>query len=280
VKLTFGNQLITAQNATDLSVQFGATLTIPRDETTPTSPEFGCMQKQYDFKKLCESQYGGIADGSRCFFIPDVAPTTWDNAFAVCKNRSAVLAAVLTSSEMNKISTILRARYGNLMVWTSGKRITPGNAEPGGACSISRNSTFVFNNATDYNPLLVYGNTWFRYRKCEEAGIPTEQCIVIWNSLTQYGDASCSGMTKPLCQFSGPSQQYVRADRVCVAETAIVETSVTSANDCATTCGQYSWCRSFNLINGNKCQLFPWWIEDKPNTSVYTPDCVHHTYFP
>jgi hypothetical protein len=278
LKLLISNQVISTKNATDLAVQFGATLTIPQDDQ-PT-PEFGCYQKQYDFKKMCESQYGGMADGARCFFIPDVAPTTtWDNAWAACKNRSAILAGILTSSEMSKIAPAFKATYGSVHLWTSGKRTSPSNAEPGGTCAFPRNNTYVFTNASDYNPLLVYSNTWFRNRKCDEAGALNEQCIVTHTITSAFWDVPCgSHPSKPLCQISGPPQQYVRIDKVCVAEVPIVESTVTSANDCAASCSQNSWCRSFNIVGGNKCQLFPWWIEDKPNTSVNAVDCVHYTY--
>jgi len=278
LKLIISNQLLTTKNATDLAGQFGATLTVVPEET---NPEFGCLQKQYDFKKTCDSQYGGVTDGARCFFIPD-ALVTWDNAWATCKTRGGVLSTPLTQSEFVKLQAIQNSKYGQTSFWTSSRRASPSNIEAGGAaCAFARNNTYIFTNATDYSSSSpLFGNTWFRQKPCTDATNANELCIAV-NFNTVFTDATCSSPSyRPVCQVSGPPQQYLRVDKVCLAETPTVESTVANSGECATACNQFTWCRSFNLVNGTKCQLFPWWLEDKPNTSANSPDCMFFNYFP
>lgn len=67
-------------------------------------------KKQQNFRQTCEKQYNGVADGARCFFIPDVPPTNWENARAVCENQSATLATIVTGSEKSKIKNFFQVR--------------------------------------------------------------------------------------------------------------------------------------------------------------------------
>jgi hypothetical protein len=249
---------------------------------------------QYNWQEKCKKDYSGWPDGQRCFFVPDVASTNWNDAWKVCADKGGILAPLLTTSEMNTIRGNFSSK-GDLHM--SMYRITASNAEPapGTTCAYARNSTFYFANGnTSSSDKLGLMNTFIRNRNCANDDLNTNEgpCQLFWSSLTRLGDYYCTHLVKALCQVSSPVQAFRRVDNVCVTETPLATYDVSEGGleKCMDACRRHGeisglgvnvdWCRSFNL-KGNKCELFTWWIEDKPNMVFQhdcQQDCAHYTY--
>jgi len=242
-----------------------------------------CGQAQYDFQQACIAIHDGVPDGGRCFYVPKDITITWSDAWRTCMRRGGTLAPVLTGSELKKISTTLFTKIGDKWPWISAMRLTPSTAEPNGkTCSYPRNATYFYDADDMYYEKMVFNNNWFRNRPCDDPG-PQGQCIHIWTSLTKFGDLPCNeppGGMKILCQITSPVQEMVLVNDVCLTENPIESYTVASVHECFTVCRERSWCRSVNLVNGNQCDLFPWWINDSPNQVLKSPGCVHYTYVP
>jgi hypothetical protein len=250
---------------------------------------------QYNWQEKCKKDYNGAADGARCFFVPTDAATNYDGAWKVCANKNATLASVITSSEMHTIRGNFSA---NVNLWISMYRSVYSINEPapGTVCTYARNTTYYYANSnTSSSDKLSLMNTWLRNRNCIGVGddtITQGQCLFLWNGLIKFGDTACTENFKTLCQVSSPVQAFRRVDNVCVTETPLATYDVSEGGleKCMDACRRHGelsglpanvdWCRSFNL-KGNKCELFTWWIEDKPSMVFQhdcQQDCAHYTY--
>jgi len=133
-----------------------------------------------------------------------------------------------------------------------------------------------------YYEKMVFNNNWFRNRPCDDGG-GDGQCLITVGALKVYGDYYCDkplGASRALCQITSPVQEFVLVNDVCLTENPIESYTVASVHECFTICRERSWCRSVNVVNGNQCDLFPWWINDSPNQVLKSPGCVHYTYVP
>jgi len=237
-----------------------------------------CAQAQYDFQQACIAIHNGVPDGGRCFYSPKDTAVNWYDSWMICMRRGGTLAPVLTGSEMKKISTTLLAKTGDILMWTSGQRIVPATT----GCAHPPNNTYYYDADQMYYEKMVFNNNFMRNRECYDT-VRDGQCIHMFVSLTKFGDYDCSkpyGASRALCQITSPVQEFVMVNDVCLTENPIESYTVANVHECFTVCRERSWCRSVNVVDGSKCDLFPWWINDTPNQVVKSPGCVHYTYVP
>jgi len=244
-----------------------------------------CAQAQYDFQQACIAIHNGVPDGARCFYVPKDTTITWSDAWRACMRRGGTLAPVLTGSEMKKINSTLFIKAGDVWPWTSGRRLSASRAEPNGQCAYPRNSTYFYDADEMYYEKMIFSNNWQRVRNPNCAGETGGDgpCIHIYASLQHIDDWWCDqppAQMRALCQITSPVQEFVMVNDVCLTETPVESYTVASVHECFTVCRERSWCRSVNLLNGNQCDLFTWWINDGPNQVVKSPGCVHYTYVP
>jgi len=260
--------------------------TVSPAPSTTTEALDNDIRKQNDFQRQCEVEYGGVADGTRCFFhTPNMY--NWYNAWTACDARNATLAQILTSTEFNKLSTLKPNTLSKLNAWIAGKRTQDFNE---GNCRIPASVTFWYEDPNTFNPQMVFSNTYFKSRSCDYpdydgAQCSTSQCTSaqcskvcqcaiyqIWNG-PKFVAWDCSAAeadvpTHALCQRSNPDQVYAFVKNTCLGETPVETVVGATLKDCRRKCRTRRWCRSFNYINDSICQLFTWSIVDSPKLAT------------
>jgi len=261
-KFTLDSHTIDERTAIALATSYNLNLTISVEGGA--IPE--CLQRVYEFRRLCAEQYNGIADGNRCFFVANVA-TNWTDAFTWCRGRGAQLAQVHTASEYAKIQGLEASNR-----WIAAARTT----DIPNDCHIPASVTYWYEDSNMFIPQLVFNNTFGRVHHCDYPNFVAGNKCGLFNSAGKMQSEICSNPSKALCQLSGPDQEYARVRDLCLAENPI-ETLTGTLKDCIATCRVRRWCRSFNYVGNKMCQFFTWSIEDGPKT-MKTNDCVYYTY--
>jgi len=248
------------------------------------------------FQTLCTNTYKGVVSTNRCYFAGAPPPgSNWVDAWAICKKNYGSLAHLHSESEFGVVNKYLVPLFGNNY---GALAALHDNTLSKTGWDIDLNTTIWFTDSNVSNPLLRAGNTWIRSKE-HASGQPwpyTPRCLYLYDYFSKFGDNACvsgNGLYfATLCQLTNPNQNYTKTN-ICVSETPIETAAVSCPEECARTCSQRPWCRSFNfLVSGNNtvgynntCQFFTWAVLETcigtacATTTNATDNCYHYTSY-